>query len=500
MVTALLFLLGFVVSAVAIRYAIHAAFRFNIVDKPGGHKAHTHVTPAVGGAGILAANLLALGLVGYFNPEFGTGLQALGVGMVIMFAVGFLDDLFALGYRIRLAIQAGVALLMIFWGGVMLQDLGYLAADGLVGLGWVGVPLTMVATIGAINALNMIDGIDGLSGSISTISLLLIGLALMLAGDWVYLSLVLIMAGGVAGFLFYNLRYRGQRRARCFMGDNGSMQLGFLFAWLLTDLCQADVSGRVFSPVTTLWLFAVPLIDTLSVMLRRLWMKRSPFRPDRHHLHHLFLRAGFRVQDTVLMLAMAQLLFGAIGLGGMYAGISELGMFIAFGLAFGGIFLVLLRPWRFVPLLRRFHRRLGFTSVHAVGVHVSGLDPRGLGECARKVNALIGADFDFRFTAYRTFAGREECYGIIELVGEEEDLPVDDVRKIIIRLRRELKRDGLKVRQYIQRDDAHDRRVGGKLPHDNRRQAERRAQIRRPAIFRVLSAAGEPCIQLAFQP
>ena len=121
--------------------------------------------------------------------------------------------------------------------------------------------------------------------------------------------MLLIIAGGVAGFLYFNLRYLRQRRARCFLGDNGSMLLGFVFAWLLSDLSQmTDGSPRAITPITTLWLFAVPLIDTLCVMLRRMWLGRSPFHADRHHLHHLFLRAGFRVQDTVLVLAFLQAL------------------------------------------------------------------------------------------------------------------------------------------------------------------------------------------------
>jgi UDP-N-acetylmuramyl pentapeptide phosphotransferase/UDP-N-acetylglucosamine-1-phosphate transferase len=142
------------------------------------------------------------------------------------------------------------------------------------------VPLTVIATIGAINALNMIDGIDGLSGSLSIVSLLLIAVAVYLSGDAAYFSLVIVMAGGVAGFLYFNLRYLSRRRARCFLGDNGSMLLGFVFAWLLADLSQMnDGSPRAITPITTLWLFSVPLIDTLCVMLRRMWMGRSRSMP-----------------------------------------------------------------------------------------------------------------------------------------------------------------------------------------------------------------------------
>jgi UDP-GlcNAc:undecaprenyl-phosphate GlcNAc-1-phosphate transferase len=92
------------------------------------------------------------------------------------------------------------------------------------------------------------------------------------------------------GFLYYNLRYPGNRRARVFLGDNGSMLLGFLFAWLFIALSQGEPAAM--TPVTALWLFALPLMDTVGVMLRRIWLGKSPFRADRHHLHHLFVRAG----------------------------------------------------------------------------------------------------------------------------------------------------------------------------------------------------------------
>jgi UDP-N-acetylmuramyl pentapeptide phosphotransferase/UDP-N-acetylglucosamine-1-phosphate transferase len=127
----------------------------------------------------------------------------------------------------------------------------------------------------------MIDGIDGLSGSLSTVCLLLIALCGLPGGRHGLLCFDRDIVGGVVGFLYFNLRYFHQRRARCFLGDNGSMQVGFIFAWLLTDFSQASPGQRIITPVTTLWLFAVPLIDTLSVMLRRLWMGAHPSTPDR---------------------------------------------------------------------------------------------------------------------------------------------------------------------------------------------------------------------------
>jgi len=496
MLSAALFLLGVILSVVAIRYGIVASHKFGIVDQPGGHKAHDTVTPFVGGAGVLVATLSAVFIVSQFFPPFTVRAVPFVFGVVAMFITGFADDIFHLGYKIRFLVQACVGAVMVFWGGVVIADLGDLGL-GVVQLGGFGVVLTLVATIGAINALNMIDGIDGLSGSLSTVCLLLIAFAAYRAGDMAYFALIVMIVGGLVGFLYFNLRYFHQRRARCFLGDNGSMQVGFIFAWLLADFSQASPSQRIITPVTTLWLFAVPLIDTLSVMLRRLWMKRSPFRPDRHHLHHLFLRAGFRVQDTVLVLAFVQLVFGMIGLGGMYAGVAELDMLIAFVAAFALCFYVLLRPWRFVPLLRRIHRLIGFTSAHAIGVHVSGLNIEGLGDFSNKLNASIGPRYDFRFTAFKRDANAGGCYGVIELLCDDQALTQTEVRDVLATIRREFRSDrALRIRQFVERKEANDRRVGYKPRNANRRVVDRRAPHKGLVIYRVLSAAGESSVLL----
>ena len=494
----MLFLLGFVVSAVAIRYAIIAAHKLGVVDKPGGHKAHDTVTPFVGGVGVLTATLCGLAVVSQFYEQFGERLYAFLFGAVAMFATGFADDILNLKFKIRFFVQAAVGLIMVFWGGVVISDLGYLFSDEVLELGFVAVPLTLLATIGAINALNMIDGIDGLSGSLSIVSLLLIALAVYLAGDMAYFSMLLIIAGGVAGFLYFNLRFFRQRRARCFLGDNGSMLLGFVFAWLLSDLSQmTDGSPRAITPITTLWLFAVPLIDTLCVMLRRMWLGRSPFHADRHHLHHLFLRAGFRVQDTVLVLAFLQACFGGVGLLGMYAGVGEGSMLIAFLCVFALCFYVLLRPWRLVPLLRRIQRVLGFTSVHAVGVHVSGLSPDSLGEISALLNSTISPYSDFRFRVYapRPPAADGKCFGVIKLLCDDQDQTQVQISRIIAALRRELRRvPGVRIRQFVERQASHERRIGRKGAGAERRFAERRSSGKGNLIYSVDSAAGESSV------
>src|SRR5690606_7267966 len=192
------------------------------------------------------------------------------------------------------------------------------------------------ATIGSINAFNMIDGIDGLSGSIALTSLVLISITALTASNQPDFIVAIALAGGTTGFLFFNLRRRSQPQAKVFLGDNGSMLLGFLITWLLIDLSQGE--QRAISPVTALWLFSIPLMDTISIMLRRIWQHKSPFEPDRNHFHHILLNAGYRVNDTIFTIVSIHLLFGITGLTGLYWGLSDPVMLIGFLLLFSGYF------------------------------------------------------------------------------------------------------------------------------------------------------------------
>ncbi|MCB1134529.1 MAG: undecaprenyl/decaprenyl-phosphate alpha-N-acetylglucosaminyl 1-phosphate transferase, partial [Verrucomicrobiae bacterium] len=198
----------------------------------------------------------------------------------------------------RLVIQAGLALLMVYGGGVVLADVGDAFFVGALTMGFAAaVPFTVFGTVGCINAFNMVDGIDGLSGTIAAATLALIALVAGVGGDGATFLLALALLGGVLGFLWFNLRFGNQHRARVFMGDNGSMTLGLLLCWLLITITQGP--NALVPPIVALWIFALPLVDTLSVMFRRMWMGKSPFSPDRNHLHHLLQRAGFRVENTV---------------------------------------------------------------------------------------------------------------------------------------------------------------------------------------------------------
>jgi UDP-GlcNAc:undecaprenyl-phosphate GlcNAc-1-phosphate transferase len=187
-------------------------------------------------------------------------------------------------------------------------------------LGWIAIPVTIFVVVGMINALNMADGVDGLAGGQAVVSLLLFVCFALYAGNDSVAERLLAVAAAVLGFLCWNLRRPGLARAEVFLGDAGSMLLGFIIAWTAIRLSQNP--AHPVSPVLGPWTIALPLIDCCSLIIRRLRQGRSPFAGDREHLHHLLLDAGYS-QTTIAVGGMIVSLL--LGLGAAVA--LKLGMY-----------------------------------------------------------------------------------------------------------------------------------------------------------------------------
>jgi len=486
------------ISGVAIRLGLVFADHFGIADRPGGHKQHHAVTPFVGGFGVISVVVAAFLLVESFFQSFSLRpLQGILLGALTLFLTGLADDIWHLSFKPRFVIQALAALSMVYAGGVELVSLGQLLPGlAAVELGSLAVPFTIFATIGLINAVNMIDGIDGLSGSVSLVSLALAAVVAHSAGNVACTVLLVALIGGVAGFLYYNLRYPGNGRARVFLGDNGSMLLGFLFAWLFIALSQGK--SAAMTPVTALWLFALPLMDTVGVMLRRIWLGKSPFQPDRHHLHHLLVRAGFRVCDVVAFAVLSQVALGLVGIAGLWLGVPEWVMFAIFLLVFAGYFLVILRPWRLVPTLRRLGRALHLPSGDARGIFVGYFEQDKCLELLDVVCAGLTGSYDYQIQLYRVDdrrqgARRRNVYCVVLVpAGSGNDQLIGRIHSDTNAIRRRLTGDtAVDVRLFIQRSSANDRRVAYSRPgvKANQRRADRRG-VGRTLIYSMERTRG----------
>ena len=304
---------------------------------------------------------------------------------LLLVTVGAIDDRLELSPAVRFIAQVIAALLMIFGAGVVLKDLGSITPSGeMLQLGFMAVPFTVFATLGIINALNMCDGLDGLSGSLTLTSLS--GL-IMVASIWgipADTALLPILGTAIVGFLLFNLRLLGRERASVFMGDAGSMFLGFALTWYAISLSQGE--SRALRPSAALWFLMIPIFDAVAMMLRRILKGRSPFEADREHLHHVFLLAGFSVNDTVAVMTGFASCGVFIGLASIYFNIPELVVAGAFLLTGIGYFWMITHAWRVMRFLRtsisRRHaasdRRKAATPDYAGPERRSGRDRRSV--------------------------------------------------------------------------------------------------------------------------
>lgn len=313
--------------------------RIGLVDTPRGHKAHQGSVPLVGGVAMFCGTLFAVLAPAIPLSE----LKPLFAGSALLVIVGVLDDFHELGPHTRFAAQIAAALLMTLLGNVTLIDLGALVGPDVATLGVWSIPFTVFSAVGVVNAFNMQDGMDGLAGGLALIAFTVLGISAWQAGLAGSAVLLLTLSSAVAAFLLFNLRTPGRRQALVFMGNAGSLFLGFALAWFSIGLTQGDRAP--LDPATALWIAAIPLMDTVGIMVRRLLHGRSPLLPDREHLHHLLYRLGFSVNEAVIAVLSASALLSAIGIAAQGVGIPERYRFGAFLGLFAIYLLVVELQW-----------------------------------------------------------------------------------------------------------------------------------------------------------
>ncbi len=234
-----------------------------------------------------------------------------------------------------------------------IDSFGDLFGLGELHIGVLSYPLTILSLMGAMNAFNFLDGMDGLVGSVAMVTF--IGLVALFGnnGDLNYQFLSMAFVGATGAFLVFNIWGNPQRRnfKKVFMGDSGSMFLGLSLGVLLVKGSQGE--GAAFSPITSLWLVLLPMTDMFTIMYRRLKRGRSPMSPDRTHIHHMFLRAGFKKYQTLNIMVFAQLIFVSFGVFVLEYGYSEVASF-ALAIAFVLFYQIMMkRSWRLIRLARR---------------------------------------------------------------------------------------------------------------------------------------------------
>ena len=344
--------LAFLLTTLALLLLQPLAARLNLLDHPNDtRKDHAHPTPVTGGIAILVGCL-----VGFFGLQVGTAsVQAFTAAALLLVLVGIYDDLHDLRWYWRILVQAVAALIIIYWGGVRVEQIGPTLGLGDVSLGWLAVPFTVFATIGLINAMNMIDGADGLAGLLGLAALLMLSAAALYAGNAALASRLSILCGALAAFLAWNVRLPWRPRAKVFLGNAGSALLGLVIAWVAFRLTQNP--GHPVNPVLALWLLPIPVMDCLVLIVRRLQEGRSPFSAGRDHIHHLMQEAGFGPTRAALWLAFFSLCCGLVVGQAMRLDVPHPVLLAAFLLLCVGWYLLTRRPERAVAFFRRLRRQ-----------------------------------------------------------------------------------------------------------------------------------------------
>ena len=315
------FIVAMVIANIVLPNILLISHKKKLFDMPDKRKVHHAPIPRLGGLSFFPVVLITMGgLVliyhlmglssGSLHGEVPYEFLALLVGSMMLFLVGLADDLIGVGYKKKFLVQILAASLLVA-SGVWIKSL-----DGLFGIyqlsPWVGMSFTVLIVVYVTNAINLIDGIDGLASGLCAISLVaLAGLHIWL-GLYSYALLCISALGVIIPFWFYNVFGNALRGRKLFMGDSGSLSLGYIISFLMIHLSTVDVNPHVVSDYNMVFAFTtmlVPLLDVVRVVGHRLRTRKNPFLPDKSHIHHKLLRCGLRVRQVMVIICVLSLMF-----------------------------------------------------------------------------------------------------------------------------------------------------------------------------------------------
>ena len=330
---------GFLLSALMGRLIIPRilviSLRKRLFDIPDFRKIHQHPISRLGGVTFFPVIMLvmcAITLIGlhtkgfsdqFFSNHIVDEMLCLTAGLVLLYIIGVCDDLIGVRYGRKLLVQVFAASFLPFAGLYVVDFYGLFGVD--VVSPFIGIPLTVLLTVFVTNAINLIDGIDGLASSLCMIALLIFGTAFALNGVWMYSLLAFVCLGVLIPFFLYNVFGNAEHGSKIFMGDTGSLTLGFilsLFSVKYILLLSTDSSAVSGTPIV--WVFSlllVPCLDVCRVVLNRLQRKANPFKPDKTHIHHKFLMMGFSPRRSLVLIQLISLFFIGLTVFLIYVGV-----------------------------------------------------------------------------------------------------------------------------------------------------------------------------------
>lgn len=298
--------LSFIVTFYAIPVIIQVAKMKKLFDLPDARKIHTTPIPSLGGLGIFAGFLMGFLLMSQNNPST-NGFQYYLASFLVIFFFGIKDDILVITPMKKFFGQLVVAFILMFKANLLITDMhGFLSItkiDPILSYG-----LTLVTIIVIMNAYNLIDGVDGLAGMMGVITTSLFSIFFLMNGDVFYAIMGFCFVASLFGFLIYNFS-----PSKIFMGDTGSMLIGLINAILVIHFIDNAENSHILpmlaAPAMGFGILLIPLLDTLRVFSIRIFKGRSPFSPDRNHLHHLLLDKGLSHTAITISLSFMSLIF-----------------------------------------------------------------------------------------------------------------------------------------------------------------------------------------------
>lgn len=294
------FLVAFAVALLVTPQTKKLAIRLGVYDKPDARKVHKGLMTRLGGLGIFAGFVCGFILYG----DFSRPMMGLLAGSAFVTMVGFYDDIKNISPKLKLLGQIIAAvILMVF--GLRLEFFTIPFTDSIIDLGIFSYPLTLLWVVGVCNAVNLIDGLDGLASGVSAVAALSIGVVAYASGMISVAVVCVVLLGSILGFLRWNFH-----PAHLFMGDCGSLFLGFILAVLsLMDISEGVTMIGLAVPIIIL---GIPILDTFFAIIRRKLSHKPIFEADKGHFHHRLLSMGLSHRDTVLIIYAITFFFGTI--------------------------------------------------------------------------------------------------------------------------------------------------------------------------------------------
>ncbi len=304
------------------------SFKKHLFDIPNERKVHQGVIPRLGGVSFFPAVIFTLSFMIGLNQIYGSDLfpsiiaandtSVLSFGLsslLLLYLTGITDDLIGVRYHQKFLVQIFCAILLAF-SGIWVNNL-----YGIFGIYelpvWVGVPFTVFIIVFITNAINLIDGIDGLASGLSGIAFLFFAVLFIYQQEWLYAALAIITLGTIIPFFYYNVFGNPKRGRKIFMGDTGSLTIGFILSILAIRFSMYDeiVPHRIPDAIVIAFsVLITPVFDVVRVILHRIRFKKNIFSPDKNHIHHKFLALGYSHRTAMIIILLISSGFAAMNL------------------------------------------------------------------------------------------------------------------------------------------------------------------------------------------